>query len=158
MAKCHDSDRILAFHKSTKPTSMRNNAIIIPLCLVVFLFGACAKKFSFSNSPIVPGAKGKVAVKKDRNNNYDLQVSTVNLTPPKNLTPARAVYVVWMEGEDNNIKKLGQLKPSTAFLSKSFKGELRATTTSKPKRIFITAEDDGNSEFPSSSLVMTTDN
>ena len=137
---------------------MRKNPIIILLCLVSLLFGACAKKFSFSNSPIVPGAGGKVAVKQDNNNNYSIKVKTVHLTPAKNLTPSKAVYVVWMEGEDNNLKKLGQLKPSNTLISKTHKGELKATTTSKPKKIFITAEDDGNTEYPSSSLVLTTDN
>jgi hypothetical protein len=136
---------------------MRKNAVIIPLCLVVFLFAACAKKFSFANSPVVPGAKGKVTIKKDRNNNYDIKVNTVNLTPSKNLTPAREVYVVWMEGEDGNIKKFGQIKPSSAFLSKAYKGELSATTTIKPKRVFITAEDNGNVEYPGSALVLSTE-
>jgi len=157
MVKCHDLDRILHFLESSKPTSMRKNAVIIPLCIVVFLFTACAKKFSFSNSPIVPGAKGQVAVKKDNNNNYIMKIHTVNLTPPKNLTPARNVYVVWMEGNDGSIKNLGQLKPSTSLLSKTFKGDLKATTTSKPKRIFITAEDEGNIEYPGSSLVLSTE-
>ena len=158
MVKCHDSDRILAFPKTSKPSSMRKNAVIIPICFLVFLFGACAKKFSFSNSPIVPGAGGKVAVKQDNNNNYIINVKTVHLTPAKNLTPSKAVYVVWMEGEDNNLKKLGQLKPSNTIISKTHKGELKATTTSKPRKIFITAEDDGNIEYPSSSLVLTTEN
>ena len=136
---------------------MKKSFTIILLCFFVLLLGSCAKKFAFTNSPIVPGAKGKVTVKKDRNNNYDIRVNTVNLTPSKNLTPSREVYVVWMDGEDGNIKKFGQIKPSSAFLSKAYKGELRATTTIKPKRVFITAEDNGNVEYPGSALVLSTD-
>ena len=137
---------------------MTKKFIIIPLCFVAFLFTACAKKFSFSSSEVVPGARGKVAVKQDNNNNYIINVKTVHLTPAKNLTPAKAAYVVWMEGEDNSLKKLGQLKPSNTIISKTQKGELKATTTSKPKKIFITAEDDINTEYPSSTMVLTASN
>jgi hypothetical protein len=136
---------------------MKKSATIILLCFAVLLLEGCAKKFAFANSPIVPGAKGKVTVKKDRNNNYDISVNTVNLTPPKNLTPSREVYVVWMEGADNSLKNLGQIKPSTGFLSKAYKGELKATTLTKPRRIFITAEDNANIDQPGNSLVLSTD-
>ena len=118
---------------------------------------ACAEKLSFGSSPVVPGANGKVSIKKDNNNNYSIKVNTVNLTPAKNLTPSREVYVVWMEAEDNNLRKLGQIKPSTGLIGKSYKGELSATSTSKPRRVFITAEDDGNVEYPGTSLVLSTD-
>ena len=136
---------------------MKKTATIIPICIILFILGSCSKKISFGSSPIVPGATGKVTVKKDNNNNYYLVVNTVNLTPSKNLTPARDVYVVWMEGADNSLKNLGQIKPSTGFLSKAYKGELKATTLTKPRRVFITAENDANIEQPGNSLVLSTD-
>src|SRR5206468_11952824 len=102
------------------------------------------------------GADGKVAVTKDKNNNYDIVVNTVNLPSSKNLTPSRDVYVVWMEDQDKKVKKLGQLKPSTSMLSKAYKAQLKATSTSKPTRVFITAEDNGELEYPSNELVLTT--
>ncbi len=136
---------------------MKKSFTIIPFCIIIFLLASCSKKISFSRSPIVPGATGKVTVKKDDNNNYHLEVNTVNLTPSKNLTPSREVYVVWMEGEDNNLKNLGQIKPSTGFLSKAYKAELKATTLTKPRRVFITAEDDANIDQPGNTLVLSTD-
>jgi hypothetical protein len=135
---------------------MRKSYIAISIFLLSFLFSSCAKKMSFERSTVVPGADGKVAVTKDRNDNYTISVNTVNLPSSKNLTPAKEVYVVWMEDDDKNVKKLGQLKPSTGMLSKAFKGELIAKSTSKPRKIFITAEDNGALEYPGDLTVLTT--
>jgi hypothetical protein len=135
---------------------MRKISIIISLLFLSFLFSACATKIAFERSSIVPGADGKVAVKKDNNNNYSITVSTVNLPSSKNLTPSREAYVVWMEDEEKNIKKLGQIKPTTSLLSKAYKGELKTTSTSKPRKVFITAEDNVDLEYPSNDLVLTT--
>src|SRR5690349_15374560 len=135
---------------------MRKIDIIVSFVLVSFLMGACATKMGFERSSVVPGADGKVAVKKDNNNNYAITVNTVNLPSSKNLTPSRDVYVVWMEDENKNVKKLGQIKPSTGLLSKAYKGELKATSTSRPRKVFITAEDNSELEYPSNDLVLTT--
>jgi len=135
---------------------MRKNYVVLPLLCALFLFTACAKKMSFERSSVVPGADGKVAVKKDNNDNYLITVSTVNLPSAKNLTPARDAYVVWMEDEDKTVKKLGQIKPSTGLLSKAYKGELKATSTSRPRRVFITAEDGGGLDYPGDFTVLST--
>jgi len=135
---------------------MRKIDIILSLLLASFLFVACAAKMNFERSPVVPGADGKVAVKKDNNSNYSITVNTVNLPSSKNLTPSKEVYVVWMEDENKNVKKLGQIKPSTGLLSKAYKGEMRATSTTRPRKIFITAEDNTELEYPSNELVLTT--
>src|SRR5437764_3416284 len=120
---------------------MRKTNVFIYFAFVSFLLSACATKIPFERSPVVPGADGKVTMKKDNNGNYSISVSTVNLPSSKNLTPSKEVYVVWMEDENKNIKKLGQIKPTTGLLSKAYKGELKATSTSRPRKIFITAED-----------------
>ena len=135
---------------------MRKVHIAISVFFLSILFGACAKKMNFERSTVVPGADGKVAVTKDRNDNYTISVNTVNLPSSKNLTPSREVYVVWMEDENKNVKKLGQIKPTTGLLSKAYKGELIAKSTSRPRKVFITAEDGGELEYPGSLLVLTT--
>ena len=137
---------------------MRKIDIIVSLVFASFLLVACSSKMNFERSPVVPGADGKVAVKKDNNGNYSITVNTVNLPSSKNLTPSRDVYVVWMEDENKNVKKLGQIKPSTGLLSKAYKGEMRATSTTRPRKIFITAEDKSELEYPSNELVLTTRN
>lgn len=135
---------------------MGKGHIAISIFFLSILFSACAKKMSFERSPVVPGADGKVAVKKDNNDNYVITVNTVNLPASKTLTPARDAYVVWMEDEDKNVKKLGQIKPTTGLLSKAYKGELKATSTSRPRKIFITAEDGGGLDYPGDLTVLTT--
>jgi hypothetical protein len=111
---------------------------------------------TFTNSPVVPGAEGKVKIKKDDNNNYTVTVNVVNLPDSKKLSPPKDVYVVWMETEENVVKNIGQIQPSSGVLSKAMKGELNATATSKPTKIFITAEDDGNTQNPGMQTVLMT--
>lgn len=117
---------------------------------------ACSKKISFSKSSIVPAAEGKVKVKKDKNNNYSVSVSVDNLAQPKDLTPSRSTYVVWMETPGNATKNIGQLNTSGGFLSKKLKASLSTVSSFKPTRIFITAENDGTISYPQGITVLTT--
>lgn len=111
---------------------------------------------SFTNSPIVPGAEGKAKIKKDKNDNYSVEIDVVNLPDSKKLSPPKNTYVVWMETDGNQAKNIGQIQPSTGLLSKTWKGELKATSTSKPNKIYITAEDDGTTQFPGMQTVLMT--
>ncbi|GAB3783926.1 hypothetical protein GCM10028818_42630 [Spirosoma horti] len=107
---------------------------------------------TFLNSTIAPAATGGITVKKDKNNNYILNVSVMNLAEPKQLTPPKETYVVWMESDENSVKKLGQIAPR----SKALKGELRTTSTDKPKEVYITAENDANITYPNGDIILTT--
>lgn len=135
---------------------MWKRSTIAMLGFITFLISSCASTMTFTNSPIVPGAEGKVKIKKDDNNNFTVTINVVNLPDSKRLSPPKDVYVVWMETEDNVIKNIGQIQPSTGLLSKTMKGELNATATSKPTRIFITAENDGNVQSPGMQTVLMT--
>ena len=136
---------------------MRKIYSILSLFLIVFLLSSCAQKMRFATSPVVPAATGAVKVKKDKNDNYSIDVKVVNLANARDLTPPKNTYVVWMESERNRVRNLGQMQPSSGLLSKTLKGELEATATSKPTRIFITAEDEGNVQYPGMQLVLSTD-
>ena len=98
----------------------------------------------------------EVKVKKDKNNNYAVTVDVVNLAESKKLSPPKNTYVVWMETEGNGAKNIGQLQPSTRILSKTWKGELKTTSPTKPTKVFITAEDDGNTQNPGLQTVLMT--
>ena len=124
--------------------------------LTIIIFSGCSQKMHFATSPAVPAATGEVKIKKDDNNNYIITVNVVNLAESKNLTPSRNTYVVWMESDGQNVKNIGQINSSTGLLSKALKGELKAAATSKPTKIFITAEDDGNVQYPGNQLILTT--
>ncbi len=133
---------------------MKKNFFLV--LVLAFAISSCAHKMNFNNSSTVPGAEGDVKYKKDKNNNYQLEIEVVNLAAAKDLTPSRDTYVVWIETDDDGAKNVGQINPSSNLLSKARKGELKTTTTAKPKRVFITAENDGNTQYPSGEVVLST--
>ena len=144
------------FRLTTNKLFMKKIIAIVTAFVIVALISSCARKMSFATSPVVPAATGNVKIKNDNNNNYTITVKTLNLAEPKNLTPARDTYVVWMESDNNNFTNLGQINTSSGLFSKALKGELKATATTKPTRIFITAEDDGTVQYPGSQMVLQT--
>ncbi len=125
---------------------------------LIFSASSCSKKLVFSNSSIVPAAEGSVKVKKDKNNNYSIDVSIIRLAEPTKLQPAKALYLVWMDTESNGIKNLGQLKSSSSLLSKTLKASLTTNSPFKPKKIFITAEDQADIQYPGYQVVLSTEN
>lgn len=107
---------------------------------------------TFTNSTIVPSATGNVTVKKDKNKNYVINVSVQNLADPQKLSPSKSTYLVWTESKNDPVQKLGQITPS----GKALQGSLRATTTSEPTDVFITAEDNPNLQYPDGRIILTT--
>jgi hypothetical protein len=143
--------------KSIQAKSLTNSIFAVAAAvLILFYFSSCAKKISFQGSSVVPAARGDVKVKKDNNNNYNIQISVNNLAEPKRLQPSKTAYVVWMETSDNATKNIGQINSSTGFLSTKFKASFESVSSSKPTRIFITAEDDAGTQYPGSMVVLTT--
>ena len=116
-----------------------------------------SKKVSFVNSTVVPGAEGSVKVKRDKNQNYLIDLNIENLASPKQLTPSRHSYVAWIETKENGTKNIGQVNSSKGMFSKTRRASLTTVSTFKPIRIFITAEDDPNIEYPGDVVIMTTD-
>ncbi len=127
------------------------------LFIAALLFASCSHKRAFEKSVVVPSANGRVKVKKDQNNNYSINVYIRDLTPPDNLIPAKKAYVVWNEA-GNGVFNIGQLATSRSFLKRGYTASLNATSSRKPKRIFITAEDDVNILAPGPQVVVTTSN
>lgn len=127
---------------------------VFVLCSL-FFFVSCARKAAFEKSAVVPSASGSVKVKKDNNNNYKVSLEVRDLTTPQNLVPARKAYLVWNEA-DNGVFNIGQLVSSRSFLARGFKASLTVSTPNKPKKVFITAEDNTNTLAPSSQVILTT--
>jgi len=132
--------------------------ILLTITGILFIgLNSCAKKINFSKSSVVPGADGQVKIKKDKNKNYNINVNVANLAEPKDLTPARSTYVVWMVTGENDTKNMGQLKSSSGLLSKALKASISTVTPFQPKKIFITAENDANITYPQGETVLTTE-
>lgn len=143
-----------------KHTSTRLKSLLSFL-LITFLItslSGCAKKIMFEQSSIVPGAEASVKIKKDRNGNYSINMDVLHLAEPRKLQPAKSVYLVWMQAEDNSTKNIGILNSSSSLLSKTLKASLHTVTPFKPTRIYVTAEDDAKITFPAGETVLTTGN
>ena len=121
-------------------------------------FQSCANKIPFNTSTIVPTADGRVKVKRDNNNNYSIDINIRHLANPKKLVPAKNMYIVWAETQQNGTKNIGRLNSSSGFLSRTLKSSLNTVLPYKPTMIFITAEDEPGIEYPGSQVVMTTKN
>ncbi len=132
------------------------SARLLTLILIAAILHSCSQKMQFLQSTVVPAAEGKVKIKKDDNSNYSISLNLLNLAEPGRLQPPKKNYVVWIETGQNTFKNIGQLKSSSGFLSKALKASLNTVTSFQPKRIFITAEDDGDINYPYGQTVLTT--
>lgn len=129
---------------------------LLVIVFMVFTCG-CSKKIYFAKSRVVPAAEGKVKIKKDRNKNYDINISILRLADPERLQPPKKAYVVWMETKENGIKNIGMINSTSGFFSKRLRASLSTKTAFKPIHFFITAEENGAVQYPGSQLVLTTD-
>jgi hypothetical protein len=63
-----------------------------------------------------------------------------------------------MVTNEDKTENVGQLISSSGILSKGMKASFKTVTSSKPIKIYITAENDGNITIPEGEVVLTTDN
>ena len=130
--------------------------------VALFIFGvmftmSCTPKLSFLKSAVVPAARGTVRVKMDDNKNHTIDISLINLAEPGRLTPAKEMYMVWMETDKGIIKNLGQVTTDSGTFSKTLKADFKTVSSFTPVKIFITVEDDANVQMPASEIILTTE-
>lgn len=130
-----------------KTTKKEIFSLLMPL-----LLAACTPNMNFMASSVVPAATGKVQVKRDKNENYLIKVNVRNLAPANRLTPPQRTYIVWMESDRNTIKKLGLLEPR----SKALDASLTTTAVANPNRVFVTAENNPEIQYPGGTEVLAT--
>jgi biopolymer transport protein ExbD len=131
---------------------MKTIHIIATMLVTLIALDSCTPKMTFVTSSLVPAASGAANVKKDKNKNYVINVNVQNLAEPKNLSPSKNIYLVWMESNETSAKKLGQLMPN----GKALKATLSATSVDQPKRVYITAEDNADVQYPDGQVILTT--
>jgi hypothetical protein len=143
--------------KSIQTKSLTGPVFTVAVAALVMIYlSSCARKINFQSSSVVPAARGDVKVKKDNNNNYNIQISLSDLAEPKRLQPSRSTYVVWMETASNTTKNIGQINSSTGFLSGKLKASFETVSSTKPTKIFLTAEDDASIQYPGEQVVLST--
>lgn len=145
--------------KTTRIYSMTNNILLFLFAsMMIFSLNSCATKMPFLSSTVVPGAEGIVKVNKDKNKNYVIKVQISNLAEPSKLQIPKSIYVVWIETDKTETKNIGKIKSSSDLLSKRLKGYLETVSPIKPRKVFISAENDASIEYANySDVILTTD-
>ncbi len=139
--------------KTTKlnfPT--RTMVFLVVATIMVFAFHSCATKTTFLRSSVVPAAEGKVTIKEDKNENFNIKMTISNLADVERLQPPKNSYVVWLESDQGNPRNVGRI-----ITSDRLKVNFETVATQRPNRLFITAEDNQNVQYPGSVVVLTTD-
>jgi hypothetical protein len=137
-------------------TDNKSSILLLFIFITSLLFSSCSKKASFLNSSVVPGAEGTIKVAKDKNKNTVIRIHIINLADPSRLQPARKEYIVWMVTDDNLTKNIGRIKSSRTFFNKRLEGSFETISSFKPVKIFITAEDDADIQYPQEQVILTT--
>lgn len=141
-----------------KPIRIFSKKIILSLFLGLnmALGFSCQRKVSFLTSTVVPAARGYVQVKEDKNKNNVIDVHLTQLAEVERLQPPRQMYVVWMLTDQDITKNLGQIKSSSSIMSSGLKASFQTVSAFKPVKIFITAEDNADVQFPSYQVILET--
>ena len=121
--------------------------------MIMLPFSLQAKKIPFLQSSRAPAAEGYVKVRNDRNKNYVIKIRIKHLAEIESLEPAKQTYVGWMDIDGDITKNIGRIN-STNNLNVSFK----AVSSFQPTKIFITTEEDEQTEQPSLNIILTTEN
>lgn len=130
---------------------MKRRLSLALLPLLLFALTCAAKTYRLTADPSVPAASGKLDVSHDHNGNTKLQLSVDHLAKPANLTPAKSVYVVWIQPNGEEPKNLGELT-----VGDHLKGEFGGVTPSKSFDLFVTAEDNGQASSPTGTQLLKT--
>ncbi len=138
--------------KKNSPKLKSNQPVLfVYLFVLVLITCSCAKKSAFLVSSIQPELKGYTEVKKDKNSNYRVLIELTKLSESTRLLPSKRVYIVWMVSDGDVKRNIGQIKPNSN-LNASFE----TVSSIKPKKIFITAEDDASLQIPGRAIILTT--
>ncbi len=130
--------------------------LVLTLSSMTLFFSACSKKVEFLQSSVAPAAEGTVKISKDKNKNVVVKINIINLAEPERLQPARSVYVVWMLTDNDLTKNIGRIKTSRTMFNKRLEGSFETISSFNPAKIFITAEDDADIQYPQQEIVLTT--
>jgi len=137
---------------------MKKIILLIAIATLMLPMSSCAQRVVFVKSTVAPAAQGVVKIRKDSNKNYRIKIHIANLADPGRLTPAMSAYVVWAVADDNVPRNIGQIKSSKSFILKKLNGDFESVSVTKPRKIFITAENDVSIQYMHSEIILTTNN
>lgn len=122
---------------------MKTVKSLVIVC-VLALITSCSSTLKFPISNDAPAADITAKIKKDKYDNFQIEVVAKNLADASRLNPPKNNYSVWVVAENGEIKNIGQLTQKNAK-----KAVLETSTPFTVEEIFITAENQGNLNAPS---------
>lgn len=123
---------------------------LIFITALFFLVAGCAgKKIHLTPATSVPAATAVADVSHDDNGNTVVDLKVKHLAKPENLSPAKAVYMVWVQPPGAAPIKKGQLT-----VNDNLEAEFKTPTTYKSFEIFVTAEDSASVTRPTGQEVL----
>ena len=115
------------------------------------LMTSCASTAKFPISSTVPAAEFTAKKKQDKNKNFVIELTAINLAEASRLTPQMNNYSVWIVTDDGTTKNIGQLTNKNAK-----KAVLKTVTPFNVREIFITAEEQGSLTYPAGNEISRT--
>jgi len=129
---------------------MKRHILTAVAALVLSLqLSLAEKKVPLQNTATVPAAEGRAILDQDKNGNLEIKIEVRHLAKPEQLTPAKQVYVVWIQPSGEQPHNAGALK-----VNDDLKGEFRARTPYKNLEVFVTAEDSATATTPAGPEVL----
>jgi hypothetical protein len=128
------------------------------ICVASLLLTSCATRIPFQYSEQAPAARGIAKVKKDKNKNYRISIDLVNLAESNRLVAPKTTYVIWMEGANQFAKNIGKIESESGMMSSTLKAQFFTVSSDRPTKIFITSEENGSVNYPSTDIILTTRN
>jgi hypothetical protein len=116
-------------------------SFLIVCCLVGI---ALAGDIPLVADPSIPAGMGTIHYEHDKNHNIKFHIDTKHLARPDSLTPAKQVYVVWIQPRGKDPINAGVLS-----VNEKLEGSFRGTTPYQTFDVFITAEDSPSADHPS---------
>ena len=118
----------------------------------LLLVAGCAQTVALRAASTVPAALGEITLSKDNNGNSVIAIEVNHLAPPENLTPRKAVYVVWVQAPQGQTVNLGQMTVGSNRV-----GKFRGVTPFQQFRILVTAENVPTTPVPGKQEILMTD-
>jgi hypothetical protein len=123
---------------------MRRTLLALVLIVCSLACVALAGDVPMIADPSIPAAAGNIDYLHDKNHNIKYHIDTKHLARPDSLTPAKQVYVVWIQPRGKDPMSAGVLS-----VNDKLEGSFRGTTPYQTFDVFITAEDAANADHPS---------
>lgn len=126
-----------------------NRIPLVLACSLALAVSACSQTVKVRSSSVAPAAQAEVSVRKDSHGNAMIELEVEHLAAASQLTPPRALYVVWAASVDGRVSNLGGLK-----VSKSLSADLLTLAPYPEFTIFVTAEDSAHMTYPTGIRVL----